>query len=303
MSKIFLPHIARNVHPTPRLGTFVEGIDATKMSFAVPGQSIGWLANWSVIQQEQDFLNMTKLEAAYQLIGDHPHWIQVKNSPPWAQSIEGLPCSPPKREYWEDFADFVVFIIDWYRPFMVEIWNEPEPKPEEIPTELIGVVGCWGDGTLYGEFVKYVYNYVKPANPDTIIAGGALMLNSQECWEFTEDFLKVAEMDVLSFHSYPIHPWCNYDDPLIKAQNLRKLTNKPLWLTETSYKYAGDEPDEVFEQCQADYLRYVYNEAGRVGIEFVNWYTLANNGWRHTDLVEDGRKKLAWYAFEKLVKG
>ena len=36
MSKIYLPHIARNVYPTPRLGTFVEGIDANKMSHAVP---------------------------------------------------------------------------------------------------------------------------------------------------------------------------------------------------------------------------------------------------------------------------
>ena len=301
MTKIYLPHIARNVHPTPRLGTFVEGIDANKMSHAVPGQSIGWLALWSVIQQDYEYLDITNMDAAYELISGYPIWIQCKNSPPWAQSIEGLPCSPPLREYWQDYADFVMFIIDLYHPFMVEIWNEPEPTPEERAEDLIGYIGCWGDGTLYGEFVKYVYEYVKPHRPDTIIAGGALML-TYDGWEFAEDFINAAEMDVLSFHAYPVHPYKNYNDPIIKAQKLRDMTDKPLWLTETSYRYLGDEPSAEFEQCQVEYLRYVYNEAYKYGIEFVNWYSLANNNWCHTDLVEADRRKPVWYEFEKLVK-
>jgi hypothetical protein len=160
--------------------------------------------------------------------------------------------------------------------------------------------GGWGGMSReYAEFVKYVYNYLKPVwCPDTTIMAGALMLIGEDQWQFAADLIEYGEFDVLSFHNYS-HVRM-YDMAFEKADRLRKMTDRPLWLSETGYEWSDDwgtMPDS-FEWEQAFYLKQLAFGARAHGIDYVAWY---DNNWRHCELVEDGRKKLAWYEFERLT--
>ena len=50
MSKIFLPHIARNVAPLPIISAYIENVSASRMQYAVPGQHIAWGVKWSEVE-------------------------------------------------------------------------------------------------------------------------------------------------------------------------------------------------------------------------------------------------------------
>ncbi len=66
------------------------------------------------------------------------------------------------------------------------------------------------------------------------------------------------------------------------AGEIRLATDLPLIVTETSL--LGDGSPE-HEQAKADYMRWLKEHFGYLGVEAVNWYTLAGNGWQYSDLA------------------
>lgn len=297
---VYMPGIYKGATPGPRLGTFIENINATKVTHAVQGQHIGMLVRWDEVEKTFGSYDWSIPDEQYQHVeGGFPIWIQCKNTPAWARLYPELPCSPPLPEYYWDFATFVRNAVLRYKPFAVEIWNEPD-APQFYLDWPSSVNGCWDNGTQYGEFIQDIYPEIKRGT-DVTVMSGALMMGTTSQFIFASDMLKVAAADVVSFHSYSDNV-DNFDFPLIKADYLKKHTDRPLWLSETSYQTMFGSTAQ-FEEEQAKYLRQLYNNAMAHGIEFVNWYTLAFNGWRHTDLVDvTGRRKPAWYEFERLVK-
>lgn len=292
-TRFYIPMV-RNDQAGPIMGTWVNNPE-NHLVYAVPGQWIGVGVEWAVVENERGVYNWSKYDN-YSLLEGWPYWIQVKNSPPWAATIPEKPCSRPQPAYYKDFARFVIAVIDRYDPIAMTIWNEPEPYSHEVPVEFASYIGCWGDGKLYGQMLAEIYPLIKQAHPDVLVVGGELMMGNDRHRSFAEDVVKYGKFDVLSFHGYVGWPHKYYDATLEKARYLRTLTNATLWLTETSYL------DDEEGYNQADYLRYLYDNALENEVELVNWYTLANNGWRGSDLVYRNEKKPAWYAFEEVLQ-
>ena len=215
--------------------------------------------------------------------------------------LEAYACAPPKPEYWFDFGYFVGEVIDRYHPYAVEIWNEPDVDPTKMIESHTDYYGGWGGMSVeYAEFVSDVYRHVKPYYSYVTIMAGALMLIGEDQWQFAADLIKYGKFDVLSFHNYT--QGREYDTAFAKADRLRTMTDATLWLSETGYQWDDDwgEMPDTFEWEQAFYLKHLVDGALAHDIKSTTWY---DHNWRHCNLVEDGRKKLAWYAFEKLVKG
>ena len=112
--------------------------------------------------------------------------VVVRQTPPWAQKVEGFICGPIKEEALDDFADFMREAVKRYSvpPYNVkywELWNEPDVEPG---LGLDSLFGCWGDpddayygGEYYAEMLKEVYPAIKEADPEAQVIVGGLLLN------------------------------------------------------------------------------------------------------------------------------
>jgi hypothetical protein len=149
-----------------------------------------------------------------------------------------------------------------------------------------------------------VYPKVKARHPEVTVLAGSLMLN-EDLLEFWGDVLASGAGDYydgLSFHGYVYYPLNEYQSIDQKVALLRDLgETAPLWLTETSmlclewYIECGAE----FERAQADYYKHLTRNGSTIGVERFIWFTLANNKWRNSDLVEKDVPRAAWYEYIK----
>ena len=297
---VYLPFIAHNTTPKPVLSTYLENVTASRMAYAVPGQHIAWGVKWSEVEKVRGVYDWSLYDGQHANIGEYPHRITVKMTPEWARIEERkeFACAPMKPEYYWHFGNFVLEVILRYKPYAIELWNEPDVDPRIMIPSHTDYYGGWGGMSReYADFTVWTYKSVKV--PGVTIMAGALMLIGEDQWQFAADLIEYGQFDVLSFHNYS-HGRL-YDMPFEKADRLRTMTDKPLWLSETAYQTT--ELYDDFEWEQAHYLEHLVEGAKAHDIEYICWYTLAQNGWRNTDLVMDGHKKLAWYSFEKLIGG
>lgn len=304
-STINLP-IVYNHYPKVALGAYLEVIRANepRLQWAKPNGIIGTGINFSVINWEQLDMVYTQLEEQ-----NLRYTIQIKFVPPTWRVYPEKECSPPKPEYYDDFARLVIEVLDRYDPYLISIWNEPEPTPKELPPGWDHYIGCWGDlekeyfgGEDYGKFLAYIYPIIKNAHPDITIAGGELVfsLYNERDKQFAKGLVKYGMFDEFAFHSYPSWPYPSYDYPFMQAEFARTLTDKPLQLSETSYACDDayyDCSDPAFLEAQAKYLEHILDGALAERIVLIRWYTLANNGWRNTDLVYRNIPKPAYYIY------
>ena len=149
----------------------------------------------------------------------------VRQTPSWAQSIDGYACSPVKVEKIEPFAKFLHDAVARYSvpPYNVkywEIWNEPD-----IDYRLVDPNndwGCWGNqddpyygGGYYARVLQSIYPQVKSANPQAQVLVGGLLMDcdsnnpptGKDCLpsKFLEGILSFgggAYFDGVSFHAY-----------------------------------------------------------------------------------------------------
>jgi len=293
MFKIFLPFIQRF---TLQLGTHVANPSDSKMQYAVPGQHVAWVIEHDKVEVRENSLSLsyydwTEYDKQFEAIGGFPHWIQIKYVPEWMRTIPEKRCSPPRPEFWSTFLNFLSRVITRYKPFAIEIWNEPEILPEEVDDFWMNIYGCWPDGALFGQMLNVIYPILKIHHPKTTIMGGALMLDNDYHFEFAKQMIQEGQFDVLSFHSYS--GWCSddYSAPLEKADRLTQIykdlgkKRPPFWLGETAYRVP--ELCDGFYDRQAEYFNYIFKNAVRHNIRLISWYTLANNNWEHTDLVSN----------------
>jgi hypothetical protein len=234
-----------------------------------------------------------------------PTLLTLITTPEWARINPQVRCSPPQPDYLDDYAAFINAVIDRYQPQAVELTNEPEVSHETIGN-LDQWMGCWGpEGSYYAEMLRTVYPLIKDRHPGVIVAAGSLMLDEEHVG-FWKDVLSAGGggfYDAVSFHNYIYYPLNEYQTTESKAEYLRSLgESAPLWLTETSLLCYDEfiECGEEFQQAQADYYRYISKHHSSMGVERFFWFTLANNEWRHSDLVENRQLKPAWYEYQKV---
>jgi hypothetical protein len=145
----------------------------------------------------------------------------VRRTPAWAQSVNGLDCSAPRREHLPAFATFMRDLVARYSqpPFNVKYWemgNEPDLDPSLEGG--YGVWGCWGDnndpyygGGYYAEMLKAIYPAMKSADPAAQVLVGGLLLECDTDYlgcnqnRFLEGIVRsggAPYFDGVGFHAY-----------------------------------------------------------------------------------------------------
>lgn len=287
---IYLPMVI-DAH-IPVFGVELEGTLRDRDQYIVPGSPVKLHLLWSETEPTRGvYVWPTELGSDIARLKDHYVLLSIKGTPIWARSNSSdLVCDPPNAVYLEDFARFIRAVVIKYPVWGVEIWNEPDVAHHS--EELAPYFGCNWSGQFYAEMLTHVYPIAHAARPDIKIVAGAM--HNPLWWQYVENIHDY--YDMVSFHGYP-----NYSFPLDGADLLRQWTDKPIVLSETSLLMDGT-PTPVFEQAQAEYLTYVATHAKEHGVILVIWYTLADNGWRNSDLVINGIRKPAWYAYQSLFR-
>ena len=230
------------------------------------------------------------LDADQAALKPWPVVLNVKSCPPWARMFPDIRCSAPKGKYLDDYGRFVRAVVERYRPWAVEVWNEPEPTAQEA-AGFNGLLGGFGPELAghYGSMVAQVYKALKGTG--TLVLAGALMMGDRgrAFWAKARKTAR-GKYHGVSFHCYVTHPSGDWAAIEAKAKALRETGEKaPLWVTETSY-LVNSEFTDAQKSLQAQYAAYVFDNYRALGVEHLAWYSLAGNGWKHSDLIEKGQK-------------
>lgn len=213
--------------------------------------------------------------------------------PDWARLWPECLGSPPAREFWGDFADFVCRAIDicpgrWQ---YVELWNEPD-----VPIEIVGehdqnYLGAWvrgGDyktaGRMYGEFVAQAAEIIRQRFLQVRIYAGALVSDGERSLEFLRAAASsgIEAADGISYHIYQRPPVYNFKAISEYGAAIRGIIAKPLAVTETSIRDNNQAIDlKLLNQAQVDYWKYLMHEVQESGIEILNWYSWGQQ-WENT---------------------
>ena len=209
------------------------------------------------------------------LDGFSPDMITIMGTPAHLRHGEDPVCKLPKREHWQEYADFIQGAVDRYLDSgMVELWNEPDIKSSQHPR----LYGCIGDGELYGEFAAFVYQRISGAQ----VIIGAVADFDYPADQFTADLLDTvgANYGGFSFHCYEYYFNAMTDTCLSKFDYVSDLIEKPVILSETAVQYwVGDLFG--FYNSQVEYFSNLQDE----NVPFY-WYTICHNEWRLTDLCQ-----------------
>ncbi|HWQ11490.1 MAG TPA: hypothetical protein VNL77_01750 [Roseiflexaceae bacterium] len=273
--------------------------------------------NWATMAQLD--ANITRLRQA----GIEPMVI-VQWSPPWAQSVPGRACSPPRPDAVGAFAQFMRAAAERYSSGLLqvnywEIWNEPDWAPDQVDDSW--GAGCWANrqapyfgGDYYGQVLSQVYPAIKAGNPRASVVAGAFIHHWPDD-TVTAGFLRGmfaagagAAFDQLSFHAYG--EWGAGDLLVAKTNRLRQLLaevghqNKPLIATEIAVGcWSATLCPENFRLKQANYAARIYAQALALDLEGAFWYTLVDQPpgivWLHIIDNKDGELTVrpAYYAF------
>lgn len=265
---------------TPKVGVVLE-LPYTKATQYLECNSISIFAiDWGIVEGDQGEYDWSYYDDQIAELSCIQRDIIVKNAPVWAREYPEYGNSPPKREYWDSYANFVVAVTTRYRPAHIQIWNEPEIKLKKS-----GLFGGWGidRGMDYALFALNVQQKVHDLNlPVMIVTGGFSSLNSY----FVADVSSMGNFDAISWHYYPYFPLQQvFFDGFIDSINIAKtkFPNADRFVTETALLCYGICDDSFYEQ-QAIWLSFISQQ----DISGVRWYTLGWNDWMRSDMLSGG---------------
>ena len=191
---------------------------------------------WRLIEPEEGERNWSAiagLETEFKTASDQGFKtiVVVRETPAWAQAVEGYGCSPVKQDKLKALGTFMHDLVARYSapPYNVrywEIWNEPDIDYHLVTTDSLW--GCWGDATdayygggYYAEMLKAIYPQIKFASPESQVLVGGLLLDcdprnppaGKDCKpsKFLEGILRNGGgnyFDGVAFHAYDY-----YDNP------------------------------------------------------------------------------------------
>jgi hypothetical protein len=224
----------------------------------------------------------TLYDENWSIIGNRPQIITVKLTPQQYRLWPEYASSPPRPDAYHALATFVQLVIDRYHPVAVEIYNEPDCRIGEGAPEFFGAwVGAgetwFAGGERYGSAVNYVADHTSGA----LIIAGALMMHADSIKFLAGMVAGGLRADAVSYHCY-IRSMADADRISRLAEEIRLATGLPLIVTETSLLGDGS-PEHEAEKAQ--YMTWLRDRFGYLGVEAVNWYTLAGNGWEASDLA------------------
>lgn len=262
-------------------GVQIEGKVSDYMQFVVPNRLYQWPIRWDIFENDKILYDANHLSLI-----EHNQIITIKGCPKRYRLWPEFVGSPPHYRYYPKLAEFIQAVINRYKPVAIELYNEPDCRVKDaFAPEFFGAwVGndetFFQGGMRYGEMCNEVGQMVK----GTKILVGALMMN-----EFTHDFLHgMVETEfeesaqALSFHCY-IRTKSGFEKMSNITEQFRMITTLPFVCTETSLLGNGS---STHEKLKADYMIYLKNNFGYLGVESLNWYAF-NSGWENADLTKN----------------
>lgn len=281
-------------YPKMPIGVQIEGSVPGKVKWI--GQS-SWVVSRIYWNEVETIPGVYNWPDHYQIdidaLKNWPILLNIKSCPTWARLYPKAECSRPKKKYAKRFIDFCEEVVRKFHPQAISIWNEPEVSA--MTAYNYGYdhnLGGFGieNAKFYGKLVNGVYRRIAPYKVK-VIAGELLSTNDNRFWKLASRYA-CRGYDAVAFHSYTEYA-SMYDVIPKRIKILRRdRETKPLWCTETSYLSHNDGTyASTFEQDQANYLKYILDNRNNWSCEQIAWYTLANNGWRRSDLVEHSVEK------------
>jgi hypothetical protein len=282
---VYLPIVSSSHFAPCILGAQIEGAVEGVGQWIIKDRIYHWPVYWCEVEKERgEYIWPEVYDTNARALAEYPIIITIKRTPPWAQKWDDV-ASPPDEKYYPNLRNFIRATSDRYHPWAIEFYNEPDCVRGQGYAPMYGAwvdinETWWQGGTRYGEACKAMYPL--PVK----MLGGALMMNDDSL-EFLDGALAAGmQADALSFHCY-LHSREEFDRPFELASQLRVRSSLPLMITETSvlsHTNDKDEATEEFEQMQADYLSHAIAGMGWNELEYIGWYTLANNNWCNSDL-------------------
>lgn len=279
----------------------VETSFATAIKYLADRGTVKTTVDWYSVESSPDVYDWRLYDTKMEQLSGHPLILTIRNAPNFYRKWSNYICSPPRAEYYPKYVRFAQAVVDRYKPTAIEIWNEPDVGRVD---EDIWYFGCWlevGGGT-YGEFVRYVYDRLDFRG---MVFGGAFMLSSTEQKNFAIDAVTKAgdSVDGWSYHSYPYYGrnTNDFNQFVRKANFLRGVTNKPLYLSETSLLCKDEWKicDNKFESEKAQYFEYVYNSQS---VNYFTWFEVKNT-WNNCSLIaRNGDELPAYFTYISLSK-
>ena len=295
MMTAYLPVVEYNPLTPAVIGVQLEDHITNLDDYIVPDRMYHLPVRWNEVEQEQGHYVVTPyLVTAVPQLDGNPWILGTRTCPPWARLWVNHLGSPPKEEYWKDYANFINAMITALDPWGVEIWNEPDTQPKNAEENYYGAwIQDYGDayeaGLYYGRFTAYIYPLIKDVHPEKKIVVGALMGANL-------DFLRGAvdgglKGDFLSVHKYikKVEEFNAVFNLIYDVQDI--APGLPIIVTETSL--LGDGGEE-HQQMQADYVNYLRDMQGWEGVPLILWYSMANYWWFNNALVVDSVKTPAY---------
>ncbi len=184
--------------------------------------------------------------------------------------------APSRDSHYQDYADFVSFLVERYRDRISywQVWNEPngdrfwlpQPNPEN-----------------YCQLLRHAYQAAKAVDPEVKIIGCS---TAGIDLEFIMDVFQAGcsgYLDIMAVQPYPNpDPFERSSYPLLLAglQQLISLwgSEVPIWFTETGYATCSGGTSCVDQDRQAQLLVRTYLSALASGVELVAWYDLRDDG-------------------------
>lgn len=271
-------------------GVEVESSFYSGAEYVVDGGIVKTTVDWYKVEIRPGIFDWTEYDKRMAALEGHPLILTVRNAPYFYRLWSSHICSPPQEQYYSDYRNFINAVIERYHPYAVEVWNEPDvwrTQPD------VWYFGCWLElgGTKYGDFLAATYRSIKSKHPGVTVVGGAFMMNSEGQKVFVKSAIRAAGryVDVWSYHSYPYYHRTEntgWNAPFDRSIWLRTLTDKPLWLTETSLlcKDEWNICDSPFENAKADYLQFIHKYAVKYNISTIIWFEMKNS-WRNCSLI------------------
>ncbi|MCH2023907.1 MAG: T9SS type A sorting domain-containing protein [Saprospiraceae bacterium] len=265
--------------------------------------------NWNFTRTDSAFFNSVNIKPIGQLFSIMGHNDTVGIQVPWRS------CSNPTICYWNpttdsiDTKDYINTVIGRYKA-VTNYW--------EITNEFENVTPPKGLHLLQKKhFLQYCYNWVKEADSSAHVLLPGMLGTYGYPISFSYDWLKTylsigggSTFDIFNYHDY--NSWWTLPEHLDTFKHILDsfgLTNKPIWITESSISSVNGSPitpsySSPDQQAADVWRRICLLWAGGADVAFWHsqWSSADMSGWGEFGiLTNNGIKKKSFHAYRLLI--
>lgn len=236
------------------------------------------------------------------------YWHQTQNANDWAEWRAGMNRAvaagleplvvihhpEPSRTaasrrpmLWDRVIGAAVSVARLYPSADIQLWNEPDLPVFSDAFGAYSGLPMRERGRLYGEMLRRAYPRIKAVNPRALVVTGGLASGGTEMRDFIAG-MGDAPYDVLAIHTYGLPVLQPAREKLAVA---RRLTDRPLWITEFGLEAAvipagWDRSRREVDRLHLEAMEQTveWNDAAGA-YDRMYWHVLRQNGDTGYDLI------------------